>query len=226
VESRTLDTTGGEVATRPLLLEIVLQDGERIHALVDGAVFRDEIGTLHTRLATEPFVLIGERTVIRSGDVRSVHLHEHETRGGTHQQGGHMTNYEQDTETGMGGGARTMRAGGGRGGMQQRSRRTQGGPQAMMQNYGYGRRPFAETKPFFLTSEFLAFLGILIALAIALGATDSLNQFRGWLLITVIGCAYIISRGLAKAGARDPNPMGGGDGYDAYDDDTSYYGRD
>ena len=95
-----------------------------------------------------------------------------------------------------------------------------------MQNFGYGRRPYAETKPFFLTSEFLTFLGIVIALAIALGATDSLNQFRGWALITGVGCAYILSRGFAKSGTRDPNIGGGADHSHDYDDDTSYYGRD
>jgi hypothetical protein len=229
VEPNTLETTEAAAAIhRPLLLEIVLQDGERIHGLVDDEVSRAEVGTLHTRLATEPFVLIGERTVVRSADVRSVQLHDSEARGGApiaRQGGRRMTNYEQDSETtGMGGGARVMRGGGQRGGSQQRGRRS--GQPAVMQNYGYGRRPYAETKPFFLTSEFLAFLGILVALAIALGATDSLNQFHGWVLITAIGCAYIVSRGIAKAGTRDPNIGGGSDQDYDYDDDTSYYGRD
>jgi hypothetical protein len=225
VEPNTLESTDAVAATsRPLLLEIVLQNGERIHALVDDELSRGEIGTLHTRLAGEPFVLIGERTVIRSADVRSVQLHDHD-RGAsapfTRPQGGRrMTNYEQDTETGMG--ARTMRPGP-RGGMQRGRRGGQGAP-ALMQNYGYGRRPYAETKPFFLTSEFLAFLGILITLAIALGVSDTLNQFRGWVLITAIGCAYILSRGIAKSGTRDPN-IGSGNDHD-FDDDTSYYGRD
>src|SRR4051794_10632851 len=231
VEPNTLETTEPAAPTsRPLLLEIVLHDGERIHALVDDELSRSDVGTLHTRLATEPFVLIGERTVVRSADVRSVQLHDSDGRGSAQfaRQGGRrMTNYEQDTETAGMGGARVMRGGGQRGGMQQRGRRSsQGGTQALMQNYGYGRRPYAETKPFFLTSEFLAFLGILIALAVALGFTDSLNNFRGWVLITAIGASYILSRGIAKAGTRDPN-MGSGNSDHEFDDDydTSYYDR-
>jgi hypothetical protein len=82
---------------------------------------------------------------------------------------------------------------------------------------GYGRRPWAETKPFFLTSEFLTFAGVLAALAIALGVNSLVDGFRGWLLITILASAYIVSRGIAKAGARDPNPdrlgQQGGMGY-------------
>ena len=46
--------------------------------------------------------------------------------------------------------------------------------------------------------------------------SDTLNGFRGWLLPTIVTAAYIISRGIAKSGERDPNPqrmqqgMGGG----------------
>jgi hypothetical protein len=47
---------------------------------------------------------------------------------------------------------------------------------------------------------------IVVGLAIAMGALDNFNADRGWLLITVIGAAYMIARGLAKAGTRDPNP--------------------
>ena len=82
------------------------------------------------------------------------------------------------------------------------------------QYVGYGRRPYSETKPFFLTSEFLAAIAAVAALAIALGTNDLVNGFRGWLLITIVAAAYIISRGIAKAGARDPNPTRDGrDGY-------------
>jgi hypothetical protein len=46
------------------------------------------------------------------------------------------------------------------------------------------------------------------------------------LLITAIGCGYVVSRGIAKAGTRDPNIDGGSDADFADDCDTSYYGRD
>jgi hypothetical protein len=32
---------------------------------------------------------------------------------------------------------------------------------------------------------------------------DTLDLFRTWMLVTVLGSAYIVSRGLAKAGARE-----------------------
>jgi hypothetical protein len=47
---------------------------------------------------------------------------------------------------------------------------------------------------------------MLIALLAALGVSDTLNNFRGWLLPTILTSAYIISRGIAKSGERDPNP--------------------
>ena len=73
--------------------------------------------------------------------------------------------------------------------------------------FGYGRRPWSETKPFFLTSEFLILLVVSAAIAIAMAVADNFDSPRGWLLITIIAAAYIVSRGLAKAGTRDPNPQ-------------------
>jgi hypothetical protein len=60
-----------------------------------------------------------------------------------------------------------------------------------------------ETKPFFETSEFwVTVLGI-AALIVVYNATDdpSLDLFRLCLLCTLGGMAYVVSRGLAKAGA-------------------------
>jgi hypothetical protein len=71
---------------------------------------------------------------------------------------------------------------------------------------GYGRRPWSETKLFFLTSEVLVLAVIAAAIAIAMGVLDNFDAPRGWLLITIIGAAYMVARGLAKSGTRDPNP--------------------
>ena len=90
----------------------------------------------------------------------------------------------------------------------QRTQHNQGGG-GLSPWIGYGRRPYSETKPFFLTSEFIAFAGMLAALLITLAVSDSLNMFRGWLLPTILTSAYIISRGIAKSGERDPNPEHG-----------------
>jgi hypothetical protein len=73
---------------------------------------------------------------------------------------------------------------------------------------GYGRRPWSETKPFFLTSEFATFLVSALAVLIAMAASDVLDARAGWLLITILAAAYMLSRGIAKAGTGDPNPMG------------------
>jgi hypothetical protein len=77
---------------------------------------------------------------------------------------------------------------------------------------GYGNRPWAETKPFFLTSEFLATVVIIAGILIATGINDNLDAPRGWLYAAIVGSAYILSRGFAKSGTRDPNPERSGDG--------------
>jgi len=57
-----------------------------------------------------------------------------------------------------------------------------------------------ETKWAPLTTEFWAMLGLIVAILIAAAISDSLNDVRAWTLATIIGAAYILSRGLAKAG--------------------------
>jgi hypothetical protein len=115
--------------------------------------------------------------------------------------------------------------------MQQQQQATMPPPQ---QGYGYGygqppvgwqpyRRPLldrigsTETKPFYLTSEFL--VSVLVSLVVALSAA-TMHAFGGWracILIAAITCSYNLSRGIAKAGtssrAQDPRdemrlPMG------------------
>jgi len=66
----------------------------------------------------------------------------------------------------------------------------------------------SETKPFFLTSEFLAFMLYLMGLGIAATTSPSIDARLFWILATVVTSFYMVSRGLAKAGtrsrARDP----------------------
>jgi hypothetical protein len=92
----------------------------------------------------------------------------------------------------------------------------------MMQNVGrHIRTP--ETKPFFMTSEFLVWLITVICLVIAgavVGSGDHGDVMRAnlvWILFTVISFAYIISRGISKAGTkyRDRDGSSGG-GYRGY----------
>jgi hypothetical protein len=76
---------------------------------------------------------------------------------------------------------------------------------------GTARRLSTETKSFFKTSEFVAyvvtFVGILIAANViekADGGNDFFTADKAWLYITILTVGYMISRGIAKAGVRDP----------------------
>jgi hypothetical protein len=68
-----------------------------------------------------------------------------------------------------------------------------------------------ETKASFKTTEFFAYLavllGILISAAVITGGGDHVDIFtanKAWLYVTILTVGYMISRGLAKAGSRDP----------------------
>jgi hypothetical protein len=58
-------------------------------------------------------------------------------------------------------------------------------------------------KPFFLTSEFITAITALVALFIAAAVANDFGAERVWTLATVVLAAYIISRGLSKAGRGD-----------------------
>jgi hypothetical protein len=57
-----------------------------------------------------------------------------------------------------------------------------------------------ETRWSLLTTEFWAMLILAGVLLIAAAASDSFDDNRAWTLVTIIGAAYIVSRGLAKSG--------------------------
>jgi hypothetical protein len=59
-----------------------------------------------------------------------------------------------------------------------------------------------ETKWALLTTEFWAMLVLILVVLIAAAISDSLNDVRAWTLVTIIGTGYILSRGIAKAGAE------------------------
>ena len=60
----------------------------------------------------------------------------------------------------------------------------------------------SETKPFFLTSEFLVFLLFVMGLAIGTSTSDDVDPRLFWILTTVATSAYMLSRGIAKAASR------------------------
>ena len=80
------------------------------------------------------------------------------------------------------------------------------------QGYGHGgtsswgmrpRRDYPiETKPFFLTSEFVGSVLAVFGIAITAAASDAFGAWRAWILITAIVVGYMISRGIAKSGTR------------------------
>jgi hypothetical protein len=59
-----------------------------------------------------------------------------------------------------------------------------------------------ETKPFFLTSEFLVYVLFLMGLAIGASTSDTVDAQMFWILATVATSFYMLSRGIAKSGSR------------------------
>ena len=63
------------------------------------------------------------------------------------------------------------------------------------------QRPI-ETKPFYLTSEFIVTALMTVSLFIASMVVDDLDSRLAWILgVSLVG-AYVLSRGIAKAGTR------------------------
>jgi hypothetical protein len=86
---------------------------------------------------------------------------------------------------------------------------------------GFRRNGWSETKPFFMTSEFLATLLCVIGVAITAASAADIDSRLSCILITALVGAYTISRGIAKSGTRsratDPRDElqlgGGSDGH-------------
>jgi hypothetical protein len=73
------------------------------------------------------------------------------------------------------------------------------------------RRLATETKAAFKTTEFDAFLAVLVGLLVAGntiegkdGGADYFAADKVWLYVTLLTIGYLVSRGLAKSGSRDP----------------------
>jgi hypothetical protein len=80
------------------------------------------------------------------------------------------------------------------------------------------RRP-TETRKAFRTTEFWAFVVLAVLILIAGQATsgdggenDPFAAHRVWLYVTILGSAYMISRGLAKTGTAGREAIDRGDG--------------
>ena len=77
---------------------------------------------------------------------------------------------------------------------------------------GVVRRFTTETKQAFKTTEFWAMVGVIVAILVSAAAikggdtsgTDEFIARQAWLYVAIVAGAYLISRGLAKAGSSDP----------------------
>ncbi|MFL5843932.1 MAG: hypothetical protein ACJ762_04495 [Solirubrobacteraceae bacterium] len=75
-----------------------------------------------------------------------------------------------------------------------------------------------ETKAAPKTTEFFAFIAVVVGILIAAmlvkggdseGGTDAFIAKQAWLYVSIVTAAYLISRGLAKSGSREPYWGGG-----------------
>lgn len=69
------------------------------------------------------------------------------------------------------------------------------------------RRPqvrSTETRKSFRTTEFLAFVVVTVATLIAAYSQDGFDIDQAWTLVAIITSFYMLSRGIAKAGSREP----------------------
>jgi hypothetical protein len=60
----------------------------------------------------------------------------------------------------------------------------------------------SETRPFFVTSEFLAYALFLIGLGITASTSPSIDARFFWAAATVLTVGYMLARGIAKSGSR------------------------
>ena len=72
-------------------------------------------------------------------------------------------------------------------------------------------RRSTETKAAFKTTEFFAYIAVLVGILLAGlltsagdGHDDRLGASAVWLYVTILTLGYMLSRGLAKSGSRDP----------------------
>jgi hypothetical protein len=71
------------------------------------------------------------------------------------------------------------------------------------------RRLSTETKAAFKTTEFFAFVTVLVGVLVAAMVIDETDAGgfgarQAWLYVTILTVGYMVSRGLAKSGSRDP----------------------
>jgi hypothetical protein len=66
------------------------------------------------------------------------------------------------------------------------------------------RERSTETKASTKTSEFFVYIVAAAAILIASLVVDGFNATEGWMFFTFLSIGYMVSRGLAKSGSREP----------------------
>jgi hypothetical protein len=154
----------------------------------DGSVYRarasaEALALVMAGLTSERFVRLGD-TVVRCDDVRAVYVSEgsmsRSFEPGRNRGSSMSTTMEQGR--GYDGGETTHRM----------------APMRSQRGWGGG---LDETKSAGKTTELLALLLGVLGIAICTAVFDELNVWRGFILITALTGAYIVSRGIAKAGS-------------------------
>ena len=72
------------------------------------------------------------------------------------------------------------------------------------------RRSSTETKGSYKTTELFVWLAAVVGVLIAAGVVDETNAGgfgarQAWLYVTILTVGYMVSRGLAKSGSREPS---------------------
>ena len=84
------------------------------------------------------------------------------------------------------------------------------------------RRITTETKQAFKTTQFWAMVGVIVGILVAAasikgGDTSGTDEFiakQAWLYVAIVAVGYMVSRGLAKSGSREPYDADRDDGED------------
>ncbi len=67
-----------------------------------------------------------------------------------------------------------------------------------------GRRSSTETKHSSKTTELYVMVAAVAGVLVAAAVSDGFDAHQAWQLVTAIAIGYMISRGLAKSGSREP----------------------
>jgi hypothetical protein len=166
-------------AAEAKLVQIRLRSGTTIKARV-GSGHGPDLASLHRELESSEFVQIGDDTVVRSSDVEYLQL--------------------SDSEPGLIESVKSRVSGGGSGGDGRDGHSSRREHTTQPRRFS-GPRRLIETRPFFLTSEFILAFAAWLALMLTTLATDSLDADVFTLLTVAIAAGYMLSRGFAKAHA-------------------------